>query len=171
MSYPRLALALLVATAGCGLVNFDVEQPIAEQQIAGSPLGGVLPQLFPQAFPITINVKSETDARGTGPATNAQLKSLTLFITPKDAPKANFDFVNEIRVFVESPSDKTLAKKEIATATAVRKGTTVLEFTIAPEVNLLPYINAGADISTTASGTQPSSRVTFAGNVVIKISI
>ena len=75
----RLVLAAIVSigSLGCGLASFDVSQNIPEQTVPGSPLGALLPaSLF--AIPMNIDIQSETAARGTGPASSATLKSVSL---------------------------------------------------------------------------------------------
>lgn len=67
----------------------------------------------------------------------------------------NFDFLDEIHILVDSANDASLPKKEIATLKPVPKGQTTIELNVVGDVDLLPYINAGAEISATASGRQP----------------
>lgn len=92
--------------ASCGAIRFEVEQAISEQRVPGSPLGGILPDFFPNPFRLTIDVKAETEKRGTGPATAAFLKSLTLNATPAGNPSGTFDFLDEVHVFVEAPASR-----------------------------------------------------------------
>lgn len=165
----RLAFPiLLVLSTSCGAIRFDLEQPIAEQKVPGSLLGGVLPNFFPNPFKLTIDVQAETEKRGTGPATAAFLKSLTLSATPAGNPSGTFDFLDEVHVFVEAPG---LEKVEVATLKPVPKGQTSVSFTVVPEINLLPYVNAGATMSTTATGTQPAKDFTFDGKAVFEVRI
>lgn len=159
------ALALLTS---CGAIRFDLDQPISEQRVPGNLLGGVLPNFFPNPFKLTIDVQAETEKRGTGPATAAFLKSLDLNATPAGNPSGTFDFLDEVHVFVEAPGQP---KVEVATLKPVPKGQTSVSFAIAPDVNLLPYINAGATMSTTATGTQPAKDFTFDGKAVFEVRI
>jgi len=166
------ALAAGVAASGCGAISFDVSQGVPEQQVPGSPLGGLLPSFLPQPFPITIDVQQETAKRSTGPARSANLKSVSFAITPHDAPSGNFDFVDEIHIFVApSSSSSSLPMVEIATLAPVPKGQTTIHLSIVPKVDLLPYINVGADISASASGHAPAQTVTYDGTVVVTIHI
>src|SRR5688572_20649062 len=74
-----LAATLALGTAGCGLIGFDVEQPIPDQRVPGSPLGGLLPvSVF--AFPLNIDIQQQTKAMNTGPASGAYLKVVSLKI-------------------------------------------------------------------------------------------
>ncbi|MCU1283078.1 MAG: hypothetical protein JWM53_6624 [bacterium] len=165
------ALAATAATAGCGAIGFDVSQNVPEQQVQGSPLGGLLPSFLPQPFPITINVQQETAKRSTGPASSANLKQVQFQITPHASPSGNFDFVDEIHIFVAPSSGSALPMVEIATLKPVPKGQTTIDLTIVPGIDLLPYINAGATISATASGHQPTQNVSYDGVVVVTVHI
>ena len=168
-----LALAVALAATGCGAISFDVSQAVPEQQVPGSPLGGLLPSFLPQPFPVTIDVQQETQKRSTGPASSANLKQVEFQITPHDAPRGNFDFVDEIHIFVapSSSSGSSLPMVEIANLKPVPKGQTKIDLTIVRGVDLLPYINAGASISATASGHQPAETVTYDGTVVVTVHI
>jgi hypothetical protein len=168
-----LALMVAMAAGGCGTITFDVSQPVPEQQVPGSPLGGLLPGFLPQPFPINIDVQQETEKRNTGPASSANLSKVEFQITPHDAPSGNFDFVDEIHIFVapSSGSSSSLPKVEIANSNPVPKGRTTIDLSIVPKVDLLPYIKAGATISATATGHQPAQTTTYDGTVVVTVHI
>ena len=167
-----LVLAVAVAASGCGAISFDVSQAVPEQQVPGSPIGGLLPSFLPQPFPVTINVQQETAKRSTGPARSANLKQVEFQITPHASPSGNFDFVDEIHIFVAaSQSGSSLPMVEIATLKPVPKGATTIDLTIVPGIDLLPYINAGATISASATGHQPTQTVTYDGSVVVTVHI
>lgn len=167
-----LLISVTVAAAGCGAISFDVSQGVPEQQVPGSPLGGLLPSFLPQPFPVTINVQQETEKRSTGPARSANLKQVELQITPHASPSGNFDFVDEIHIYVApSSSSSSLPMVEIANLKPVPKGQTTIDLAIVPGVDLLPYINAGASISASASGHSPAQTVTYDGTVVVTVHI
>jgi hypothetical protein len=162
----------VVAVGGCGAIGFDVSQSVPEQTVQGSPLGGLLPSFLPQPFPVTINVQQETQKRSTGPASSANLKQVEFQVTPHASPSGNFDFVDEIHIFVApSSSGSALPMVEIANSKPVPKGQTTIDLAIVPGIDLLPYINAGASISATASGHQPTQTVTYDGSVVVTVHI
>jgi hypothetical protein len=168
-----MKLALCTATialAGCGALSFDVSQNVPEQQVQGNPLGGLLPSFLPTPFPITINVQQETQKRSTGPAHSANLKSVSFTATPHAMPSGNFDFVDEIHIFVEAQSGP-LPKVEIAKLMPVPKGQTSIDLNVVPGIDLLPYINVGATISASASGHQPTQNFTYDGVVTVTIHI
>ena len=166
------SIVALAAVTGCGAISFDVSQSVPEQTVQGSPLGGILPTFLPQPFPVTINVQQETAKRSTGPAHSANLKQVEFQVTPHASPSGNFDFVDEIHIFVApSQSSSSLPMVEIATLKPVPKGQTTIDLTIVPGIDLLPYINAGATISASATGRQPMQTVTYDGNVVVTVHI
>jgi hypothetical protein len=167
----RTALVLALLSSGCGLLSFDVSQDLAEQRIPGSALGGILPNFLQAPVPITINLSAETQKRDTGPAKSANLKAIRFRATPTGMPSGNFDFVDEIHIHVSSPNDPTLPKKEIARLAPVPNGQTTIELEVVGDVDLLPYINKGAEISATANGTQPTQDFTYDGQVTITVHI
>jgi hypothetical protein len=168
---PVLPLLLLSALGGCGAIAFDVDQGVPEETVQGSPLAGLLPGVLQAPFAVTIDAKSETQKRNTGPATSAALKRLRFIATPHGSPSGNFDFVDEIHIFIEPSNGGTLPKVEIATLKPVPKGLTTLDLEVVHGIDLLPYIDAGAEISATASGHQPARDFTYDGSVTITIRI
>jgi hypothetical protein len=164
------AAASLLALGGCGLIAFDVDQDLPEQTIQGNPLGGVLPGAVGSPFALNVDLKTETQKRNTGPASSANLSALRFTATPHAAPAGNFDFVDEIHVFIDSPGSP-LPKKEIASLKPVPKGQTTINLAVTSGVDLLPYINAGAEITATATGRQPSQDFHFDGHVTITVHI
>lgn len=163
----RRALFAL-ALASCGVFTFDVDVAVPEQQIQGSLVGGLLPGFVPNPFTLSVDIKAETQKRNTGPASSANLKSFSFQTTPHGMPSGTFDFVDEIHIFVETA---TLPKKEIAFLAPVPKNVSTLDLVVVKGVDLLPYVGAGATISATATGRQPSKTVTFDGKVVITVHV
>jgi hypothetical protein len=157
----------VLSFAGCSLLDFDASQDIPPQTVPGSPIGAVLPaSLF--SIPMNIDLQSETAGHGTGPASSVTLKSITLTISSPSG--ATFDFVDSISIVIFSSGHSELLKKEIARLQPV-PGTTSISIPPTPGVDLLPYINAGATITASASGHMPSVDTTFGGTVVVTIHI
>ena len=165
-----MALVVLVSS-GCGLVSFDVTAVIPEQTVPGSPLGGILPSFLAAPVPLQVDLRQETQRRSTGPARTARLSSITLAATPHDSPSGNFDFLDQIHVYVDSANDSSLPKREVAKLEPVPRGQTSLSLAIVPDVELLPYINQGAEISAQATGRQPTREFHYDGVVVIKVGL
>lgn len=154
-----------LALAGCGIVQFDVSQALPEQTVSGNPLGGVLPSFLPNPLTLNVDIKAETQKRNTGPATAVYLKTLTFSATKNSG---TFDFLDQVHVFIEAPG---ISKVEIAAISPVGKGLTTVSFTVVPSINLLPYVNAGATLSATATGRQPTQDFTFDGLVVLDVRV
>jgi hypothetical protein len=155
---------LIVLLVACGLVSFDVGQDIPEQTVPGSPLGALLPPgLF--NFPLQVDIEGSTRARGTGPATAAYLKSMTLTITSPAG--ASFSFLENITISIASPGQPETKIASLAPVPA--QGTIAL--TVVSNVNLLPYLNSGATISGTATGRAPAQDTNFNGHLVVTIKI
>lgn len=123
---------------------------------------------MPTPFKLNIDIKQETAKRSTGVATSAGLKALRFSATPAAMPSGNFDFVDDIHIFVAAPG---LDKVEVGHLMPVPKGQTVIDLITLPDINLLPYVNAGAEMSAQASGRQPTKTFTFDGKVTITIRI
>lgn len=161
--------------AGCGALRFDIGQAVPEQRITGSVLGALLASFIPTPFSLNINLAQETQARGTGPAQSAGLKALSFRLTNIPNPPRssdNFDFVDRIEIFVESTKSGTsLTKQKVADLLTVPRGVQTLNLQCYPNVDLVPYINEGARISSTAAGKVPPQDVTFDGQITIEVRV
>ena len=171
-----LMAVALAATTGCGALDFDVTQALGEQTVKGDPIAATAGQLlstgglFPNPLSFDIDVQSETKAHNTGPARLLVLKSLTLEATGA-SPSQNFDFLDEVHVFVESRKEgSALSKVEVATLAPVPQGQSTLEFQVHPDVNLLPYVNEGTKVTTQAKARVPAKDVVFNGTAVFRVT-
>lgn len=163
-----VTLAVALAASSCGIIRFDVSQPIPQQQVPGASWANFLTNLLPAPFRITIDVATETEKQGTGPATGAALRRLTLHALEGNGVPPTFDFLDAVIVYVEADG---LEKREVARLSPVPRGASTLEFDTWKDVDLLPYLNRGATLSTTVTGAAPSSTFTFDGEVVVQIRI
>jgi hypothetical protein len=161
------AVALVGLAAACGVLSFDVDQPIPEQVVQGSPLGGLAGVLPPALFqvPITIDLESTTRARGTGPATAAHLKSVTLSI--RTPPGQTFDFVDALTIKVSADG---LPEREVARLPS-RQSTRDMHLQIVPGVDILPYVKKGCTMTATATGHAPPQETHYDGKVVVTIDV
>lgn len=164
----RLVISLLLCT-GCGIADFDISQPVPEQEVQGSPLPGPLATLFP--IPLNLDLSSKIKAQDTGPIDSVTLSSLELAITPTDEPAGDSDdwsFVTSIDVFVSSSkSGTTLPKVKIAHVTspgAVQTFSFELE-----SVNLKPYVDEGSVVDAESSGNAPADAVSYDGQGVFTV--
>ena len=156
--------AACVVLAACGITDFDVDQPIQEQVVTGSPIPGPLQVLFP--IPLNLDISAAIKAKDTGPIDGVTLSSLTLNITSSGG---DWSFVTSIDVFVASTkSGSTLPRAKIASVAspgAVR----TLSFHVEAGVNLKPYIDEGSQVDSAGTGTQPTQSVTFDGKGVFTV--
>jgi hypothetical protein len=159
-----LGMALAMTIAGCGVADFDVEQPVQAQTIQGSGIPAPLAAIFP--LPLDLDLESKIKAKDTGPIDSVTLSSLTLHITSSGG---DWSFVTSVDVSVSSTkAGTTLPKVKIASVSSPGAVQT-LSFTVEHGVNLKPYIDEGSQIDSTGSGTQPTQSVTFDGKGVFTV--
>jgi hypothetical protein len=173
MMRTHLLVVLVVvgaALAGCGVADFDIDQPIVEQRVAGSPLPGPLAVLFP--LPLSIDISSKIKDMETGPIDSVTLSSLALTITATAQPAGDTDdwsFVESIHVFVKSSKDgTTLPRVEIASVMNPGAVTT-LDFKVEGDVDINPYVNEGSVVEASSAGTAPADDVTYDGKAVFTV--
>jgi len=160
----------MLLTAGCGVADFDIDQPIVEQRIQGSGLPAPLAALFP--LPLDLDLAAKIKERETGPIDSVTLASLELTITATDRPSGDTDdwtFVDEIHVFVKSSmAGSALPRVEIATVTAPG-GVTTMTFSCDESIDLNPYVNEGSVIESQGRGTIPTDNVSYDGKAVFTV--
>ena len=162
-----LALLVVLASGGCGLTDFDVDQPVPPQSIQGSPLPGPLAMLFP--LPLSLDLSSKIKAMDTGPIGSVTLSSLSLTITSPSDGSQDWSFVQSVDVFVASTKSGTsLPKVKIAGVTAPGHVTT-MKFDVVGGVDLDPYINEGSEVDSTGSGDAPMNDMTYDGDGVFTV--
>jgi hypothetical protein len=161
----RRSAAWVILLAACGLVSFDVAQPIPEQTIPGSPVAALLPQGLFQ-IPLQIDLQSSIKAHGASAASSAQLKSLTLTVI--DPAGETFGFLDSISITIAADGQPP---RELASLSPVPKEATI-SLKPAPGVDLLPYIKAGAaNLNATVSGHAPARDIKLNGRVVVTIKV
>ncbi len=166
----RTAWLAALALTACGSSHFTIDRDLAAQTVQGDPLGGLLSALVPAPFTATVDLKAEEQAHDTGPASHVYLEALWLAITPHDNPQGNFDFLDELHLYAagaNAPDQKT----EVARKAPVPKGATRIDFDVLPGVDLLPMVNAGVQITTTATGRKPAQDTTIDGHLTLDVRI
>lgn len=156
-----LALVLL---AGCGVTNFDVEQPIEEQTIPGSALPDILDMFF--EVPLELDIREQIEAMETGPIDGVFLKSLTLTIT---TPDDDWSFVRSIDVFIAGTADGSTLPMERVASVEDPGASTTMTFVPVAGLNLLPYVNEGGELSADADADAPPDDVTYDGRAVFEV--
>ncbi len=161
----RTRFLMILTLSGCGITDFDIDQPISEQTIQGSSIPGPLAALFP--IPLSLDLTAKIKERETGPIDKITLSTLSLTITATNKPAGDTDdwsFVDEIDIFVESTkSGTTLPKIQIATASSPGAVQTI-KFTVDEEMNIKPYVDEGSKVESSSSGRLPADDVSFDGD-------
>jgi hypothetical protein len=159
-----LGVCLVAAIAGCGIADFDIEQPVQPQTIQGSGLPAPLAAVFP--LPLNLDLSSKIKAQDTGPIDSVTLSSLTLHIT---SSAGDWSFVTSVDVFVESTKAGSALPKVKIASVASPGAVQTLAFNIEHGVNLKPYIDEGSQVDSSGAGTQPSHDVSFDGKGVFTV--
>jgi hypothetical protein len=158
-----LAACLVTTLAGCGIADFDVEQPVPAQTIQGSGIPAPLAAIFP--LPLSLDLDSKIKAQDTGPIDGVTLSSLTLHITSG----GDWSFVKSIDVSVESTRAGTALQKMKIASVAMPGAVQTLTFVVERGVNLKPYIDEGSQVDSSGMGTQPTQNVMFDGKGVFTV--
>ena len=167
-----LALAA-VSAAGCGLISFDIDQDIPPSTIFGDPTTTMIINQGGMPQPLVLDIQAETQARHTGPASSARLKSLSFRITDPAPPTqgSTFYFANEIHIYIipKNPNS-SLPTIEIANLKPV-PDTNEIHMVPIPGVDILPYADEGANITANATGYFPPVDTTYVGHVTVTVRI
>ena len=150
-------------TSGCGLVSFDVTEKVDSQTIPGSSTAAASPSTL---FETTISVSSESLPRGSGLVDSVTLSRVTFNVRTPD--KGNFDFAESATLTITAPDNPNLSPVKIAEGTPTA-GASTLTLQPTGDVNLLPYVRSGAVIRASAVGRQPTTNVTFDGEVILTV--
>lgn len=169
-------LLLSAALAGCvGFGSFELSIAISEQRVQGSPLGGLLGGLFDLPIPLDVDLAVETAARQTGPAQRVRLLALTLDITEtaeSATDQDDFGFIDSVDIFVESRrSDSALPRRRVAWIESSPGAVRQLVFETDTSVDLLPYVQEGARLSSAARARVPPDDVTFVGAALLSVEV
>lgn len=153
-----LGVCLSVLGGACSLAEFDIEQNIPEQTIQGTPFG-VLAQFFD--IPIQIEIQAKIKEQETGPIDSITLKSLVFRVTSDDD---DWGFVDSVDLFVDSTKEGSSLSQHVKVAHGDKPGAiTSYSLTSVSGVNLLPYVEEGAELTAEAKGSAPPDDVSFAG--------
>ena len=164
-------LAVLLVALGCGGIGFDIPYAIPEQTVQGDPIAHAAGTLLAGApinpFNLNIDLQQEEQAHQVNGISHVTLSSLGFSITNGSGC---FDFVKDVTISVESTKSGTALPPAVI-ATGSNPGC-VQTFDLQPtSVDLEPYIDEGASVTSSGHGVPPSSNVTFDGNLVLHASL
>jgi hypothetical protein len=101
-------------------------------------------------------------------ANSVKLSSLTLKVVPPGS--GTFDFLSAVSLTISAPSGSGLPDKQIAVGVP-KPGAHELTLDPTGDVDLLPYVKAGATILVTGTGRAPLTDTTVAGQAVLTVSV
>jgi hypothetical protein len=176
MANLRFVLPSLVALAsGCAPIGFEISQTLDEQRVMGDPIANAAGQILPAGTlaPITLSVDLAAESnRRRVPIGRVFLKSLSFDITSTAEPVGDsddFSFIRTMNIYLEcTGAGCTLPR--VLVATVSNPGTIrTLPFAIVPNVNVKPYIDAGARVVLEADAIAPPDDTTFNGTIVLRV--
>ena len=169
MTRSALTAIVLVSLFAPGCLtasDFDLARPVPEQALAGSSIPVPLPDAVPRSVSLDL-----ADALGHLPKADLveiKLAAFTLNVTSARQPVGdvdNFAFLDTLRVYA---TGTTLPRVEIAHARA-HGATPTLEFGVADDLDLTPYLFEATQITAIGIGMLPSDDVSFDGTIVFHV--
>jgi len=158
---------LLGFLAACA-IGFDVPYDIPQQTVPGdavSHAAGTLLSGSPvNPFALNVNLQQEEQANHVSVISHVHLSSLELDITSGGGDC--FDFVSSVTISVSSTKSGTTLQPAVI-ATGSNPGC-VKKFVLSPtSVDLKPYIDEGASVTSEGQGVPPDHSETFNGKLVL----
>lgn len=165
-SFTRSSVALL-GLASCA-IGFDVPYDIPQQTVPGDPVahaaGSLLSGTPVDPFQLDVNLDEEEQAHHVAAISHVYLSSLDFDITSGGSDC--FDFVQSVTISIESTKPGTTLQPSVV-ATGTSPGC-VTHFALTPtSVDLEPFIEEGARVTSTGQGVPPDHDETFTGHLVL----
>jgi hypothetical protein len=168
--------AVALALAGCKSgVSFDVTEDIPGTDVDGDPLlnmaGMVLPVAPLTPFGLMFDLQAELDAHNAGPAQEINLTGMNIAVTDGLGDQDDdLAWLTSVTVTVESTMPgSSLPAAEIASRDDFPAGFATLPMNVNAGVDLLPYVEEGMRITTSADGIVPPDDVQVGGDVTVTI--
>lgn len=170
-----LLLTLALVSLGCGdggIGSFTFTEDSQETTVEGAGmLGGVLPDSAIDVFKLNINLEQELEKRDAKGAKAVYLTELELRITDTEEPEGdtdNFDFLDSITIDVAADD---LESRQLATLDPVPEGERSVFLNVDDEIDLKPYIEAGMQLDTNASGSRPADDTSLKVVATIRVKV
>ena len=156
-----------MGAAGCGLISFDTTVDIAPSVIPGNPAAAA-PSTPAVVTSMDIPLDDKNLPSSADLADSVKLSSLTLRVT---APAgATLDFLSSVSLTLVAPPSSGLPDRQIA-AGAPEPGSDQVTLKSTSDVDLLPYLHAGAVVRAVGTGRPPATDTTVAGKAVLTVSV
>lgn len=166
-----LGMGLLLSACGDGLGSFTFTEDSQEVVVEGSALGGVLPESALSLITLNVNLDQELEKRDAKQAKAVYLTGLDLQVTDTEQPEGdtdNFNFLNSITVYVNAEGQE---RQQLATREPVPEGQQSVALEVDDSIDLKPYIEAGMQLETDASGSQPADDTSVKVVATIRVRV
>lgn len=159
---------------GAGATQFDLTQSFPGQRIAGTT-AGALTTMLPAPVLLTLDYKGQAVAHNAdGPAVTIAVTGMSLETTVGGSTAAStvpFDFVQSATVYIESTrANSSLARAVIGVQATPPGKITGFNLSTNSGVNILPFLQEGAQLTSTATGSLPGHDVEFTGSITVHVT-
>ncbi|MGM0558006.1 MAG: hypothetical protein ACQEVA_16595 [Myxococcota bacterium] len=168
-------LTLALTSLGCGgggIGSFTFTEDSQEVTVEGAgTLGGVLPDEALSVFKLNVDLEQELEKRDAKGAKAVYLTDLQMQITDTEQPEGdtdNFDFLDAITIDVAADGQET---RQLATLDPVPTGQTTITLDVDDGIDLKPYIEAGMNLDTNASGSRPADDTSLKVVATIRVKV
>jgi len=168
-------LPAIVLAAGCAPVGFEIPKTLDEQRVTGDPIANAAGQALPAGtlapISFSVDLTAESNSRRI-PIGRVLLKSLSFSITPTAEPAGDtddFSFIRTMNVYFECAAAGCTLPRVLVASVSNPSTIRTLPFTITPNVNVKPYLDAGARIVVETDAIPPPDDTTFNGAVVLRV--
>ena len=169
-----VTLLLGLSVAGCQADSFNVTIDVTEQRQVGQ-VGGTISTLLPTPFVFAVNLNDEAKIRNANPPRQAFIKDFTMVITGTARPVGDidtFDYLNTAEFFVEpTRAGSVLQKVKVADIPAKEGPAGQISPRLVSNLDLLPLLQEGARLTSTATGSTPSDDVTYSASIVLGVDV
>ncbi len=170
------AVAVLcgLSVAGCQTSAFDVTIDVAEQRQVGQA-GGTISTLLPTPFVFSVNLSDEAKIRKANPPRQAFIKDFTIAITGTARPVGDidtFDYLSHAEFFVEPTRvGSVLQRLKVADIPAKEGPAGEISPRLVSNLDILPLLQEGARLTSTATGSTPTDDVTYTAKIVLGVDV
>ena len=169
-----VAVFLGLAATGCQPEAFDVTIDLPEQRQVGQA-NGTLSTLLPAPFVFTVNLSDEAKIRNANPPRQVFIKDFSLVITGTSRGIGDidtFDYLNTAEFFIEpTRMGSVLQRVKVADIPAKEGPAGLIAPRLVSNLNILPLLQEGAQLVTTATGKTPTDDVSFNGTIVLAVDV
>lgn len=169
-----VAAFLGLAATGCQPEAFDVTIDLPEQRQVGQA-GGTLSTLLPTPFVFTVNLSDEARIHNANPPRQAFIKDFSLVITGTSRGIGDidtFDCLNTAEFFIEPTRvGSVLQRVKVADIPSKEGPAGQIAPRLVSNLDILPLLQEGARLVSTATGSTPTDDVSYNGTIVLGVNV